>query len=228
MMKRVWLTVAMAGLLVTLGCGDEEQPGPGEQLPKANEPKDALRNMQTAVKNADKDQFVSCFDATDDQAAVLDVMADFMFTAMAFEEKMKAEYGEDAVKQPEGQDNDLKAAMKDDWLEGVTIDVQGDTATATHPDDDQTVELVKVDGQWKLAGKMLGGTTPEGAEAEMALKMFTTLTKAYKDMMGKIGAEGYTAEKINEEIGMAMMQAMMGGMMPKDFDGGNGPEQPAP
>ena len=216
----VWL--ALSGLVLTAGCGGDE-PGPGEELPKAKEPKQALKNLQTAIKNSDTDQFMACFDADGDEEKVLRATAEFVFVGTEFSEKMEEEYGEDALEDDQDEDS-FQAMLEDDWLDEVEIEVDGDTAEVTHPDQKEPLKLVKVDGGWKIATEDTAMTPADASEkdADEAIAMVEAMTKAFKEVMPMIGKEGYTADKIKQELGMRMMAAVFPGMGEGGPGGGNG------
>lgn len=217
----VWL--ALAGLVLTAGCGGDE-PGPGEELPKAKEPEQVLENLRTAIKNSDTDQFMACFDADGAEKRVLKATADFVFVGTEFSEKMEEEYGEGVMKD-EDEEYPFRGLLDDDWLDEVEIEVDGDTAEVTHPDQDEPLDLVQVHGEWKIATKL--AEDPD-ENVETAIAMVEAMTKAFRDVMPMIGKEGYTAEKIKEELGRRMMQAVFSDMSggPVSGNGPGGPEGP--
>ena len=186
--------VLLAGVMVfAAGCGSK----------KASTPKEALKNMQKALVDGDSEAFVACFDASENQKKVLGSMCDSISTMSKFSKAMKKAYGKDAVK---SKDDDL---ADEKWLEDITVKIDGDKATATSKERAKPMHLVKKDGEWKILASDL---LPEDQmkDVDQAMKMFKAMAKAYEDVMPKIGKEGYTAQKINEEAGKALMDAMMG------------------
>jgi len=176
---------------------------------KASTPKEALKNMVKAMQDGDSEAFVACFDATEDQEKILGVLCELTSATMKFEEAMVKEYGEDAVKQG-GSKSNLDDFKDDKWLEDVEIKIDGDKATATRKGQKKPLNLVKKDGEWKIdAGDM--ADEKQMKDMDKALKMFESMTKATKDATGKIGKDGYTAEKINKEM-YEEMKTMMSGM----------------
>ena len=104
--------LALAGMLV--GCGK----------PKNETPKAALEAMAKAMTSGDSEAFVSCFDATEDEAKILKTMCELGNATMEFEKAMVKAYGEDAVGKTEK--NDFKEMLDGTWLEKVTIKIDGD------------------------------------------------------------------------------------------------------
>ncbi|MFW6132457.1 MAG: hypothetical protein ACOC8F_01070, partial [Planctomycetota bacterium] len=207
-----------------LADGGASEAGDGaEALPPATEPKDALRNMLTAVRNRNRAQFVASFDARDEQQQVLSALGDFFFAAVSYMQAMRSEYGPDAV---DGDQSDLKAMMGEEWLDQVTIEVDGDTATATHPDRDEPLKLVKVGQEWKISvADMSKDIAADEADPEAVVQMLQTMTEIHREMTAKVGSEGYTAEKIKQELGQRMMEAIFGGEGgPGAAPPGGGPE----
>ncbi len=200
-MKCKTMLAVMVCLSVSLSAGCSK---------KASTPKEALENMAQAMRDGDSEAFVACFDATEDQEKILGVMCEMMSTMMKFEEAMVEEYGEDAVKK-DGSKNNFGDLKDDKWLEDVEIKIDGDKATATKKGEGKPMNLVKKDGGWKIAAEDMAGEN-QTKDMDKALKMFEAMTKAMKDATGKIGKDGYTAEKINQEMGAEMMKAMMSGM----------------
>ena len=194
MKKQMALMVVLlaAVAIFAVGCGDK----------KADTPKQAMENMQEALLEGDSDAFVACFDATEDEKKVLASMCDFLSTMHKFQEAMKKAYGEDAVNEKGDDLADKK------WLEEITVKIDGDKATVMKKGESKPMNLVKKDGAWKIVPDDM---LPQ-EDVDKALKMFEVMAKAHKDQMGNIGKDGYTAEKINEELGNAMMKAMMGNM----------------
>ena len=209
-MKTTCIKVLLAILcpLALLGCGDK---GGSSAAPrKADTPMQALENMRQAFLDGDKEAFAQCFDATGQQAEMVDAFCDFSIAASRFDQAMRKAYGEDAVTQAMGGGARNVPFEDDNWLKDVTIQVEGDTATAVKAGQGEDLRLVKRDGRWKIdAASMLSdkGATDQGVE--QLTTMFQTMTRVVTDVSQKVGQSGYTAEKINQEMRQAMMSAMM-------------------
>ncbi|MCD4699361.1 MAG: hypothetical protein K8R91_02165 [Phycisphaerae bacterium] len=194
--KTILAVIACLSVSLSAGCSK-----------KASTPKEAMENMVKAMRDGDSKAFVACFDATEDQEKVLGAMCEMMSAMMKFEEAMVDEYGEDAVKKG-GSTGSLGDFKDDKWLEDLEIKIDGDQATAAKKGEKEPLNLVKKDGGWKIdAGDMTDENQTK--DVDKALKMFEAMAKVTKDATDKIGKDGYTAEKINQEMGADMMKALM-------------------
>lgn len=215
MKKKLRVAILMGCILLVAGCGDKEKqedtsaPAPKESA--STSPLQALENMRLALLAGDKEAFADCFEDTAEQKEMLEVFAEFTITANQFKEAMIKAYGEEEVKQAMGDRKQGMDLDDENWLDEVKIEIEGDTATAAIEGESQVLNLVKTEGLWKIdAASMFGPMKGQGDEdMEQATKMFQTMGKVMKDVQQKIGQEGYTAEKINQELGQAMMMAMM-------------------
>ena len=197
-MKCKMMLAVIACLSVSLSTGCSK---------KASTPKEALENMVQAMRDGDSKAFVACFDATEDQEKVLIALCERTSATMKFEKAMVKEYGEDAVRKS-GSKSNLDDFKDDKWLEDIDIKIDGDKATAAKKGQKEPLNLIKKDGGWKIvAGDMAGKKQTENIDK--VLKMFEAMIKVTKDATDKIGKDGYTAEKINKEMGEEMMKAMM-------------------
>ncbi len=184
---------------------------------KNETPKAALEKMAKAMAKGDTDSFASCFDATKEQAKVLKAMGDFVGTTAKFQKAMVDAYGKEAV---EDHQEGLQKMLDGNLVENVQIKIDGDKAVATMEGDEKPLDLVKKDGSWKIVPKsMLAemvklGNTPADLNnaVEEAVKMFQSMADAQKKVIPLIGKEGKTAEDIQNEIGQAMMKAMLENM----------------
>ena len=207
-MKTTGIKVLLAILcpLVILGCGDK-----GDSPQKADTPRQALDNMRLALMARDKEAFADCFEASGKQGEMIDAFYEFSAVASKFDQAMNKAYGEDAVKQAMGGHSKGVPFQDESWLEDVTIQVDGNTATAVKQGESQPLRLAKKDGLWRInAESMLGEAKDQSDEdTERLIKMFQLMAGVVTDVSQTIGQPGYTAEKINQEMGKAMMMAMM-------------------
>lgn len=180
---------------------------------KNGTPKAALLTMTESMAKGDADTFVSCFEATKDEAKVLRAMGDYMGTAAKFQQAMIGAYGEEGVMEDK---KGLQRILDGTWKEKLKIEIDGDKAVATMKGEDEPLKLFKKDGSWKIkADSMLAdsvklGDTPADLSqaVDKAVRMFQAMADAHKKVMPMIGKEGKTAEDINNEIGQAMMKAL--------------------
>ncbi len=188
--------------LLAAGCGDDDN-GNGNGTPTADTPMQALKNFQAAMLAGDKDAVANCIDGSDKHIEFFADTCEMIAVTTRFQDAMKAAYGEDAVKGG-GEKNPF---ADENFLKGVEIKIDGDTAVATKPGDDEKIKLVKKNGQWKLdANAMM--PEEEFEQAAMAMAMMKAMAEAQKGLMDKIDQPGYSAERINKELGQAMGKAM--------------------
>ena len=196
--------------------GTPAEPAPTEPGAPGDDagPKDVLGRMRQSALAGDTNAFLQCFTATPRQAEALRGMARLVNQATQFLSALKAQYPADnaAVKEMSSRLDDAASLAREDWLSGVTVSVEGDTATATAPGEDRPLSLVKQDGRWKIqAGSIIGGTGPDD---EMAAGMMAGLTNAMADAIerarGMIGKPDVMPEKILEELKRAEESMMPG------------------
>ncbi len=214
--------VAALSLAIVVGCGGKEEgegtgslgDNGGTAAPApASTPEAVLENMRLALVAGDGDAFVACFVATPAQETVLRGMARMVSTTLKFRKAMVAAYGEEALTGG-GMQSDMSELTDENWLDEATVTVDGDKATVSMEDKPQPLSLVKQDGSWKIdAAAMM----PPGKDEDLATfgKMSEAMVDAMEASMGNIGKPGYTAEKINEGLRQAMMEAMFGGAVPQ-------------
>ena len=200
--------VLLVGVVLVAGCGKDEG-GSGSGTAKVvppKTPKDALMNMVNAIKASDKKAFMDAVNVSEDAAPVVEAMFETMAMMMDFGKAMEKEYGKDAL--PEGGPA-ASAKMFDFDESKLQVKVDGDTATATMPDQDDKVKLVKKDGKWKVD---LSDQMPPPDQRKQMIESLAVMKKAVAAARSKIGKEGYTAEKVMQEFMAEMMKAMQQSM----------------
>ena len=205
-MKKVMLTVSVAVLaMLVIGCGGKDNGGGGTS--KVTAPQQTLENMRLAMLAGDSEGFVACFDVSPEQETMLKKFPPFAKAASEYEAEMIKAYGKDAM--GDGAVSTDMSDMKDEnWLESVTITVDGDKAVAKKKGEDSPINLIKKNGVWKIADNFLmTGATDE--EVEQGIKMIELMTKMFSNAKTKIGKEGYTAKKIQQEMQVEVMRSMM-------------------
>ena len=198
----------------------QEPEGAGSgtaRVKPATTPEQTLKNMQAALLAGDRAAFVECFDASGPQADMLGAIAELVGTSIRFEEAMKKAYGEDALRGSQRGES-LEAWKRKSVLGDATVTVEGDTATVTKAGQERPLHLDRKGGVWRIrTSDFLGAGQPtETEQAEAAVRMLDAMTSVLKSTMPKIGQPGYTAEKINSEVGAAMMAAMIEAARQKD------------
>ena len=209
-MKTMGIKILLAILcpLAILGCGDKSSSPQAPQ--KANTPKRALENMRLTLLAGDKQAFVGNFEAPAKQKEMLGALYEFASASSQFDQAMRDAYGQEATEKAMGGTKKGPQLHDENWLEGVTIQVDGDTATAVKEGQDDALRLIKKDGFWRIdAGSMLGDKGQSDEDIERAIKMFQLMADVVTDVKQKIGQPDFTAEKINQELSKAMMMAMM-------------------
>ena len=192
-MHKALTMLLVAGMIWTVGCG----------APKADTPQQAMKNLKTSIEDGDKDLFMATVVVTPEQKPVVEAMFGVMQEAVALDKALKDKYGKDA-----GMKGGPSAELKFDGLDDqANYKVDGDKATF-NPKGGDKVDLVKKDGAWQVTIP----DAPTGKDAERFMKVAPAMQKAFAEGRNKVGKEGYTAEKISEEVGQDMMKAMMGGM----------------
>ena len=189
--------VFVTSCLLVSGCG-------GQSDQEAKTPQDALSNVQKALLAGDSEAFTACFDATKEQVKVLEAMCGFVSAASEFEKAMRSAYGQGSV--GSAGKTDLDEMKGDAWLKDVTIEAEGDKATATRKGGKGVWQLVRKDGVWKIdpRGMLARGEEKNDEESRQVVDMFRTMTEAIGQVAKRIGGPGYTAEKINQELAAAI------------------------
>jgi ABC-type glycerol-3-phosphate transport system substrate-binding protein len=186
-LKLTALLLAVA--ILAPGCGGARE---------AKTPKDAAINMAKAFETGDKDLFLSSIKVADKET--VSKMFDGMTAMKQFAEKFEKAYGRPLKGVNLG---DIPSA--DEIEKKLEVKIDGDKATGTMEGQTKPMPFVKEGGKWLVD---LGKDMPTGQEKEGVVKMFEATKKAVDELMPKIGAEGYDADKMEKEFGTAMMKAM--------------------
>lgn len=190
-MKSKGLAAAALGLclLAAVGCGGK----------KAKTPKDAVRNFVNALLKGDKELFAESVHYGEADKELVEAQFEMMAAMTEFATKFGKAYGS-------GQFKGAKPAVTEEDLEKLKIEASGDTAFARGPSGGKEMNLVKKDGTWYVD---ISGDMPPGKDTEKAKKALGLITKGIKKAAGNIGKEGYDAEKVMGELGVAIMGAPM-------------------
>lgn len=205
-MKRLMMTsVLIAAVAVMAGCGKDRD------VKKASAgPAEVLDQMTVALLDGNKDEFLSYYQASAAQKQALIGMFDFSQAGMAFRDKFIAAYGQDAwdtfqSDASQGASMSLPERYNPDE---VTVDIDGDAAMVTATDEPQPLQLVRKNGVWLIDAESMVG--PDGQAAKIGTLM-SKMAEIIRDYTNVIGQPGMTPEQLDEEMGMAFLQAMMGG-----------------
>jgi hypothetical protein len=180
---RITLAVLLTATVLAGGCSKT-----------AATPKEAVTNMVKAIDNNDKSAFkdVVCFGEGNQEAG--EAMFDMMAAMVGFQKELQKAYGKDVVG-PMGKN----IIPTDDELAKMEIKEEGDKATAKVQD--KPMPLIKKDGKWYVD---LTKDAPSASEKDKMIKQSKKLVDAINKAKANIGKDGYTAEKINEELTKAM------------------------
>ena len=211
-MSRLFATtvaVLVSSVVLIAGCGGGDVPtGP------AATPKEAVTNLAKGLANGTEAQFIACFDATEQEAKFLKSTFAMMRATKEFNDAAVAAYGEEDAKKLSGGDmskSPFPTKDFDKWAETLTINVDGDKASVTAPDQPKPLKLVRKNGAWLVKTEDM---PPTSEKTEAALKMMGAMADVFTKMKARIGQEGVTAESLKKEMGAEMMKAMFGGAMP--------------
>lgn len=220
MKKTIGLVMASCMVLtMAVGCGGKDGTGTGgTSVKKASTPKEAVELFVAAIQDGNKEQFVAIIEAPESQKGMVGPMFDATSGMIMLDKEMIAKYGKEAVDKVKNEKGGMKTSNDNlaDTFKNVDIKEEGDKATATPKSAKpgaEPMELVKVDGQWKI--KLPG---PKGsadpAEQERMTKMVKGMGEIFTKARAKVGKEGYDPKKINDEMGADMM-ALLFSSMPK-------------
>lgn len=200
MIRKMLFVLPLAAMMMLAGCGDDI---PDDQ----STPKAALEKFIAAVEAGNGDKMLEVVEASEEQKPMIRAMGSFFGASIDFEKAAKAKFGDEW----KGGDNDMPGQEFADFkskLDTVEVKEEGDKATLTMPGEKEPMHMVKKDGKWYI--KDISEDMPKDPkEVEKAVKMMEAMTKAMKDVRPKIDEKGMTAEKLQQELGAAMMAAMM-------------------
>ena len=196
----------------------------GGAASSAGDPKDTIKRMFASLEKGDRAVFLSCFDASTEEAPLLGAMADAMVdataTMAAFQKAVKAKFGDDGWKKMQINDQATGPFAGKDvnaMMEKVTVKVDGDKAEAVTEGDPEAMHLVKKEGAWKIsAADLTKSAKPE--EAKVARAMMEGMVKALRAALTEVNKPDATAEsvqmKLQEEL--AKLLPLMGGAAPAE------------
>jgi len=209
------LTFVGCALLVA-GCGDKGGGTSAKAPRKATEPRGALENMQLTILAGDKKAFVDCFEAAEKEKYLLGAFCEYVIAMSQFDQAMRKAYGEEGIKETTRGRDPAMNFNSENWLNEVSIKVEGDKASIVTKGGGETWQLVRKDGLWKIRAENMLGLRKDTSDEniEQATKMYQAMAKAVNDVKQKIGQPGYTAEKVNKEFVWAMVKASGGPSIP--------------
>jgi hypothetical protein len=167
--------------------------------PAPKTPEQALRSFASALQGRDRQALLACFDASARQADAIGALFDTTVAIADFQEAMRSKYGPEAVKEA---GLTLLSRQELEAIERAVPDVEGDTATIALETKPQPIRLIRKDDLWKIEASSILLFEPEGI-----LEYTKVINEALRQAMGKIGAAGYDAERINKELEEAEREA---------------------
>ena len=206
----VGITLCLVGVLPLVGCDgnsgpenptDDTKP-PEKAIPKATTPRQLLVNMRQAAISGDSEAFLDCFDATNDkERRVLRASCEFGSALWKLDQAMIETYGQGLDRSGTGLAPSLDF-MDEQWPEQAPLSVDAEEATIQI--NDESVDLVKKDGMWKIRIESIKGEQ----DIDKAANECRVMAQAVRDILPKVGQSGYTAERIEEELFDAMHEAL--------------------
>ncbi|MCY2926494.1 MAG: hypothetical protein NT031_13840 [Planctomycetota bacterium] len=233
MMKSGWIVPVAVLASLAIGCGKDRGPrradrpapapatapaeaaapatetapatAPGVQAPAGtNTPKDAVLSFATAWERRDKAMLLACVQAGPKERAALETMFDWTTTMMKFQESMVKAYGKDALDKTSIRESSgfPKAAQIE---RGLRIIQAGDKAAAVMEGTDKPLQLIRIDGVWKIDASAMSGQ--EDAQNEQMAAMARKMTRILEEVTLNVGLPGVTPEWIDTELRQKMLAA---------------------
>jgi len=224
-MRRILVALAAFGLIWAISGCDKDGKKPttpsGAQPAKppadsakpappgpAATPQEAVKNWKKAIDAGDQAAFLAVFDLPAEAKEAMTDIFPLVQESYQTEEALKKAYGKEAG---------LKTGPTTDWKfdgadDAACYTIQGDKATYASKAGGKKINLVKINGAWKIKLDDL----PTAEQAQALKKMLPVMTKVIKACRENIGKPGYTADKINKELDEEMEKAMMAAMTPPD------------
>lgn len=156
---------------------------------KVSSPREALRNMARAVRYGNKYAFVACFDVSAEHTRKLAAVARLKIAQTRLFQAIMTAYGPDALEER------LRERLTDEsWIENINFKISDDKATCIVQPVQSAKHFVKKDGSWKIVADDVAALSEEG------VVLLFIAAEMYKAAMEKIDKEGYTSQRILEEL----------------------------
>lgn len=219
------LCALLAAACLLCGCGEDEPAGQetddkdkaGDKLKGARRP---LRQLHAALRDADREAFLGCFEANDRQRRVLSAMYDAYAAQTELNRKMAEAYGSQAEA---AAPTLLQRLSEPSWVETVEVAagqrrgaaiasldgtelqlVQGRVTVAT----DTRPEAPMQRRVWKIDPEVLVPSNAEMATVQQMVGYYEQLARAGERLVGRVGQAGETAESIRDKWAEARAQAV--------------------
>ncbi|MCK4275360.1 MAG: hypothetical protein KAX78_02530, partial [Phycisphaerae bacterium] len=171
----------------------------GKEMPiammqrKVSSPREALRNMARAVRYGNKYAFVACFDVSTVHTRKLAALAGLRIAQTRLFQAIMTTYGPDALEKR------VRERLTDEkWIENINFKISGDKATCIVQPGQSAKHFVKKDGGWRIVADDVAALSEEG------MVLLFIAAEMYKAAMEKIDKEGYTSQRILEELDLPM------------------------
>lgn len=195
------LIVLFAALFT--GCNSEDLTVPDENH---RTPAKTLQAMGEAVLAGDEEAYLDCFDANEAHTPLLQAMCMHTGELVDFLKNLREEYGPEATLSPGGQDivEQYRAIAS---LEGVSVNMDGSTATATRKGTDEKLILRKVGQKWLIdAEQMLSGMSL--AERDMAARKLLARSRIYDQVTPQLDPQRFTLDQVRSQVSEHMQNAV--------------------
>ncbi len=172
-------------------------------------PEATIRSLVEAMRDGDGATAASCIHGDEQARQFIHDMAEFAGAITAFENAVKAQWGEEAWAHFDDSSPDAPAIDNElDTLAAMAFEAEGDRASG----DD--FKLVQIGGKWYLDVTADGGNLPLSQDARLGFTMYSRMIEAsrmaavYRKKQNRIGQDDVTAESLSNEIRQAMMDAI--------------------
>jgi hypothetical protein len=196
-------TPAPAGPATAPTAPSDAQPASSQQ---ADAIRQVVRQMGQAMENGNREQFLSLVKSGDDGEEVASAMFDVITAMKQFEQAMVQKFGPDSVT---SESMNMNVSLpEDDQLQAMQVQVDGDTAVATVPGEQQPMTFVRENGQWKAD---LASALPPGDDKQKMLTMLKGMAAAANDGRKMLDKPNVTAEQVQQAMMGRIMMLMMQG-----------------
>ncbi len=190
MKTRIGIVFISAAVIALCGCRSSRR---SSSVPKGgNTPREALQNVAKGFETENVEMIKAGIYVSDESREFANTSLDSMGAMIKLQQDLAKAYGKDAVKNPISlKSEDVPTAEE---IEKMTFNEEGDTAVAQHKN--KPLKFIKKDGRWFVD---FSDEMPTGDMKLTILhnKKVAELAEKYRR---KVGKEGYTADKIMEEL----------------------------
>ena len=187
--------------------------GDAGDLPVADTPEQAVKNLGAAMEAMDRDAFLASFNTDDTQTKVLGATFDMMVAIMDYQAEITSVFGDDAAAAGMFGSSNPFAELQNAAAAAANPDVvTNDDGTASWVSDSEVPsDLVQVDGVWKfsLDDEGMPSDATDAAEVTQMVSMIETMTSVTESMIDEVGKEGMTVAQLDELMQQRMMTVMM-------------------